>query len=57
MQLYHIDCEGILEYINDLEDVQAKSERKKKTITNTMLVIIAKNTMLSTEELPEANKD
>ena len=30
MQLYHIDCEGILEYINDLEDMQAKSERKKK---------------------------
>ena len=56
MKRYHLESEIIPEYINEIEDAQAKAERANNRITDTMLVIIATNTMLSTEKLPRTNK-
>ena len=56
MQRYHLNSEGILEYINDLKDVQAKAEQENKPITDAILIIISKNAMLSTEQFLRANK-
>ena len=55
-QLYHIDREGIMEYINELEDDQAMTEQANNPITNTTPAIIATNAILSKEKLPQANK-
>ena len=56
MQHYHIESDRIPEYINKLEDTHAKSERTNNPITDATLVIIATNTMLSTDELTRANE-
>ena len=53
----HKDSEGIPEYINSLEDAQAKAERAKVPVTDTMLMIIATHTMFRTEQFPRANED
>ena len=57
MQKYHLEFDGIPEYINALEDAQYKAERANNPITNATLVIITKSTMLGAEQLPHANKD
>ena len=57
MQRYHIDSKGILLYINELKDAQSKAEQANNPITDAILVIIAKNVMISTEKFPQANKD
>ena len=57
MQHYHIESEGIPEYINTLKETQAKDERANNPIAKEALVIIATNNMLSTEKLPNTNKD
>ena len=56
MQLYHLDMEGIPEYINAIEDNQKKSKRAGNTIADSTLLLISTNSMLSTEHLPHANK-
>ena len=56
MQRYHLDTEGIPEYINALEDSQNQSNRAGNPITNTTLLLIATNTILYTERLPRAEK-
>ena len=57
MQRYHLNSNGILEYINEPEDDQAKIKRANRSITDTTLVIIAINVMLSTKKSPRANED
>ena len=57
MQLYHLDSEGIPEYINEIEDDQARSERSKNLIIDATLIIIATNAMLSTDKFPQSNED
>ena len=52
----HIDCDGIPEYINTLEDGRDKVERAGAPISNNMLVIIATKAMLTTEQYPRANE-
>jgi hypothetical protein len=57
MQTTHKECEGIPEYIHALEDVQDKAERANVPITDTMLMTIAKNPMLQTDQYPRANDE
>ena len=48
--------EGILEYINALEDAQKQSKQANNPITDDNFVLIATNAMLTTKQLPCANK-
>ena len=48
----HIDCDGIPEYINTLEEGMDKAERAGAPISTNMLVIIATKAMLTTEQYP-----
>ena len=48
--------EGILEYINALEDAQKQSKRANNLITNGTLVLIATNVMLTTKQPPRDNE-
>ena len=57
MQCYHLDSEVIPEYINKLEDAQAKAEQANNLITNATLFIIAMNAMLVTEKFPQDKED
>jgi regulator of replication initiation timing len=57
MQQYHVQAEGIPEYINMLEDAQKKARLAKITITDATLFIIATNAMLTSEQFPRANED
>ena len=56
MQTFHLETEGIPEYINALEDYQKKSKQAHDPITDVTLVPIATNTMLTTKKLPRTNK-
>ena len=47
MQRYHLNIEGIPEYINKLKDAQYNVERANKPITDATLVIVEMNVMLS----------
>ena len=49
MQNYHLDMEGIPEYINEIKDDQKQSKRSGNTITAATLLLIATNTMPSIE--------
>ena len=57
MQRYHLEIELIPEYINKLEDLQAKSKWANNPITNVTLVIIATNVMIVTEQFSRTSKD
>ena len=57
MQNAHKECDGIPEYINYLEDAPEKAEREKVPITDTILMIIVTNTMLTTGQHPRANDE
>ena len=57
MQRYHLEIELIPEYINKLEDLQAKSKWANNPITNVTLVIIATNVMIVTEQFSCTSKD
>ena len=54
MQEYHMESEGILEYINALEAAQNKSKRGtgNNPITDETLLLIATNRMLKTGTQP-----
>ena len=56
MQHYYLDTEDIPDYINVLEDSQNKSNRAGNPITDSTLVLIATNTIISTEHFPCADK-
>ena len=49
MQRYHLEVEGILEYINMLEDAQKQAGRAGRTITDKTLLLFATTAMLTME--------
>ena len=56
IQHYHLDMEGIPEYINALEDAQKQSKRAVKQITAENLLLIVSNVMLASERFPRAEE-
>ena len=57
MQIYHLEVEGIPEYINILEDAKSQASRAGQTIANKTLLLFAATAMLTTEQFPRANDD
>ena len=57
MQRYHLEVEGIPEYINMLEDAQRQAGRAGRTITDDTLLLFASTTMLTSKRFPRANDD
>ena len=55
MQRYHIEVEGIPEYINMLEDDQQQAGRAGHTIMYDTLLLFASPAMLTSDCLPRAN--
>ena len=56
IQHYHLDTEDIPDYINALENAQNKSNQAGNIITASTLLLIANNTIISTEHFPCADK-
>ena len=57
MQRYHLEVEGIPEYINMLEDAQWQAGRAGQTIADETLLIFASTAVLTSECFPRANGD
>ena len=57
IQRYHIEVEGISEYINMLKDAQRQAGRAGCTITDDILLLFARTAMLTSERFPRANDD
>ena len=57
MQRYHLEVEGIPEYINMLEDAQRKAGRVGQTIADETVLLFAGTAMLTSERFPRANDD
>ena len=57
MQHYHLEVEGIPEYINMLKDAQKQAGRAGRTISNKKLLLFATTAILTTERFPRANED
>ena len=57
MQRYHLEFEGIPEYINMLEDAQRQSGRAGRTIADETLLLFASTAMLTSERFLQANDD
>ena len=57
IQCYHLKVEGILDYINMLEDAQKQAGRAGRTITDKTLLLFATTAMLTTERYPITNDD
>ena len=57
MQRYHLEVEGIPEYINMLEDAQRKSGRAGQTIADKTLILFNTMVMLTIDQFPRANDD
>ena len=55
MQRYHIEVEGIPEYIHMLEDAQRQAGRAGQTITDDTLLLFVSTAMLTSERFPRAN--
>ena len=55
MQRYHLEVEGIPEYINMLEDAQRQAGRAGRTIADKTLLLFATTAMLTIERFPHAN--
>ena len=55
MQRYHLEVEGIPEYINMLEDAQRQAGRAGRAISNDTLLLFASMAMLTSERFPRAN--
>ena len=56
IQHYHLDMEGIPEYINTLEDVQKKFKLSDNPITADTLLLIAPYAILLSESFPQAGE-
>ena len=56
-QRYHIEVEGIPEYINMLEDAQRQAGRAGRTIADETLLLFVSTAMLTSERFPQANYD
>jgi hypothetical protein len=61
MRQYHIECEGIPEYINALEDAQRRAKRAgddgEYVVTDATLLLIASTAMLKTQQFPRVNDE
>ena len=57
IQLYHLEVEGIPEYINMLEDAQKQAGRAGRTINDEMRLLFATTAMLTMERYPRTNND
>ena len=57
MQCYHLEVEGIPEYINILEDAQKQAGRSSQTIADKTLLLFMSTAMLTIERYPQANDD
>ena len=57
MQRYHLEFEGIPEYINMLEDAQLQAGQAGRTIVDETLLLFASTAMLTSERFPHANND
>ena len=57
MQCYHLEVEGIPEYINMLKDAQRQAGRAGRTIADENLLLFAITAMLTSERFPRANED
>ena len=57
MQRYHLEVEGIPEYINMLEDAQRQAGQGGHTITDKTLLFFAIMVMLTSKQSPWANDD
>ena len=55
MQRYHLEVEGIPEYINMLEDAQQQAGQAGRAISDNTLLLFASTTMLTSDRLPRAN--
>ena len=55
MQRYHLEVEGIPEYINMLEDAQRQAGRAGRAISDKNLLLFASTAMLASERFPRAN--
>ena len=49
MQRYHLEVEGIPEYINMLEDAQRQAVRAGRTISEEILLLFSSTAMLTSE--------
>ena len=56
MQRFHLDAEGMPEYINALKDTQTQFRRANHNITNATLLLMATNAMLIIQRFPRANE-
>ena len=57
MQRYHLEVEGIPEYINMLEDAQRQAGRAGRAISDETILLFASTAMLTSERFPRANYD
>ena len=57
MQRYHLEVEGIPEYIKMLEDAQRQAGREGRTIADKTLLLFSSTAMLTSERFPRANDD
>ena len=55
MQCYHLEVEGIPEYINMLEDAQRQAGQVGRTIADETLLLFVITAMLTSERFPRAN--
>ena len=61
LQGYHLEYEGIPEYINALKDAQRRAKRAGEddeyAITDSTLLLVASTAMLKTQQFPRANDE
>ena len=55
MQRYHLEVEGIPDYINMLEDAQKQVGQTVQTIADKTLLLFERTAMLKTEQYPQTN--
>ena len=55
MQHYHLEVEGIPEYINMLEDAQRQAGRTGRAISDDTLLLLASTAMLTSEQFSRGN--
>ena len=57
MQRYHLEVEGIPDYINMLEDAQKQVGQTVQTIADKTLLLLASTSMLTTERYPRTKEE
>ena len=57
MQRYHLEVEGIPEYINMIEEAQIQAGRSSQTITYETLLLFTSTSMLTIKRYPQANDE